>query len=124
MDETLSISKALTKKSSTTSSTPNKPRNEDVNEILFMTNDKLTKLFKKLPLERATPKSYFCKFCKAVGITKEFTVRQGLGGHTSRAHPKMSKSFQEKKDIRRKRMFEREILDEAKKRYRALYSTD
>mmetsp|Transcript_10254 Transcript_10254/g.11691 ORF Transcript_10254/g.11691 Transcript_10254/m.11691 type:complete len:99 (+) Transcript_10254:650-946(+) len=98
MDETLSISKALTKKSSTTSSTPNKPRNEDVNEILFMTNDKLTKL--------------------------EFTVRQGLGGHTSRAHPKMSKSFQEKKDIRRKRMFEREILDEAKKRYRALYSTD
>jgi len=44
-----------------------------------------------------------------------FKKCQGLGGHTSKAHPGLSKNYERKMMIRNSRTEDRHLLEEAKK---------
>lgn len=61
-------------------------------------------------------KSVLCKIC---GIRlPSFTA---LGGHTSKAHPKMSVEFQKRMKVRKARTLDRQILKAAKEIFHKLY---
>ena len=57
-----------------------------------------------------------CKICGA--RLKSFTA---LGGHTSKAHPKQSKDFAKRMQIREERTLDRQMLEQAKNIFKGLY---
>ena len=58
----------------------------------------------------AKPLSTKCSYCQAT-----FSGPQGLGGHISKAHPGLSKSYSQKVKTRELRAPQREMLEQAKR---------
>ncbi|CDW81461.1 UNKNOWN [Stylonychia lemnae] len=64
-------------------------------------------------------KNFNCRYCE-----RSFTQATALGGHMSKAHPRMSDHYMYKQEIRQSRESDRELLTRAKDIYYGLYNDD